>query len=265
MHCWKRKVPHGPELFGEGVPKLKHSRVFEHRARMEAQLVQADALVTTSRAAKEMLVERLNKLARSQFTVIEHGRSLNRYNFARTPRDGERIRFVAFGALGFSKGASLFEFLLKRNMRAGRRFEFHFLGSGLGESAALRKLGGMTHGRYSRSELPEKIRQIGPALSMILSTVPETYCHTLTEAWAMGLPVVASDIGALRERILKHGGGWLVDYRNPEGIWNKLIEIIQDRKSFSDVCDSIDKIKIRSEGEMAQDYSALYESLKATN
>ncbi|MBV8358328.1 MAG: hypothetical protein JO189_10385 [Deltaproteobacteria bacterium] len=45
----------------------------------------------------------------------------------------------------------------------------------------------------------------------MLSIWPETYCHTLTEIWACGLPVVAFKLGAMAERIAKYGGGWLLD------------------------------------------------------
>ena len=34
--------------------------------------------------------------------------------------------------------------------------------------------------------------------------------YTVSEAWLNGIPIVATDIGAVRERIRKTGGGWLV-------------------------------------------------------
>src|SRR3546814_6546999 len=38
-----------------------------------------------------------------------------------------------------------------------------------------------------------------------------TWCHTLTESWATGIPVLGSDRGAVGDRIREDGGGWLVD------------------------------------------------------
>src|SRR3546814_10443790 len=52
---------------------------------------------------------------------------------------------------------------------------------------------------------------IKPHIAVVLSIVPETWCHTLTESWATGIPVFGIDRGAVGDRIREHGGGWLVD------------------------------------------------------
>jgi len=44
-----------------------------------------------------------------------------------------------------------------------------------------------------------------------LSIWPETWCHTLTELWAVGLPVVGFNTGAVGERLQKTGAGWLAE------------------------------------------------------
>ena len=72
------------------------------------------------------------------------------------------------------------------------------------------------HGSYERKDLPSNLRRIGASYAMICSIWPETYCHTLTEAWLCGLPVLASDIGVLSERVQRHGGGRLIDPQRPD-------------------------------------------------
>src|SRR3546814_14202891 len=67
------------------------------------------------------------------------------------------------------------------------------------------------HGPYQREQFAERVAAIQPHVAAILSICPETWCHTLTECWACGLPVFALDIGAVGERIRDPGGGWLVE------------------------------------------------------
>ncbi len=252
--------PAARKWFGNTLDDLKHNRVFEHRERMARGLVNADCLVTTSNSARTLLVEKLLRLRDARWEIIEHGRNLTRQKLRSQPT-GRPIRIVAFGALGYSKGEGLFHYLLRRNLESGNRFEFHFLGRGLGESETIRDLGGVLHGGYVRDELARKMASIRPSLALLLSTVPETYCHTLTEAWSMGLPVIVSDLGALGERVRKHGGGWIVDYLDPEGCWKALCETVGDTRDYDAVAEQVDRIVIRTVAEMTVDYMSLYASL----
>ena len=266
IHCGgkcsnkKRKCNLSKKWFGNVVDVVKNNRVYEHRDRFYSQLQKADALVTTSNSSQKVLLK--NKFEFKQIHIIEHGRNLKRMRLARIPEIDEKIRIVSFGALGAGKGYKLLKNLVERNYYSSEnKFEFHFLGTGLGTSKSICKLGAVTHGKYSRDDLPVRINKIKPALCLILSTWPETYCHTLTEAWSMGLPVVASDIGALGERIRKHGGGWLVDYRNPAQCWAKLLEIAGDCQELLKKRQEAEHIIIKSEEDMANDYIELYQNL----
>jgi hypothetical protein len=46
---------------------------------------------------------------------------------------------------------------------------------------------------------------------------PETFSYTLSEAFAAGLPVVASDVGAFRERALGRPWSWLTPWDTAPG------------------------------------------------
>ena len=255
--------PAAAKWFGKTLRDLKHNRVFEHRARMSNGLLEADCLVTTSLAAKALILDKLPDLKKANFKIIEHGRRLSREKLRGELTHNGPIPIISFGALGASKGARLFEYLLCRNKESGNPFEFHFVGRGLGESTVLQDLGGVLHGSYLREDIGKRMACIRPYLTLLLSTVPETYCHTLTEAWAMGLPVIASDIGALGERVRRHGGGWLVDFRNPEECWSTLRRIASNEHEYKAVAEQVDNIRIREEEEMAKDYMDLYISALA--
>ncbi|HXL72167.1 MAG TPA: glycosyltransferase, partial [bacterium] len=55
------------------------------------------------------------------------------------------------------------------------------------------------HGVYQPGKLPEEINTCD--VSLHLSTWPETYCMSLSEAWDRGLVPIVTDIGALGERV----------------------------------------------------------------
>jgi GT2 family glycosyltransferase/glycosyltransferase involved in cell wall biosynthesis len=56
-------------------------------------------------------------------------------------------------------------------------------------------------GDYAEEDLPRLIAEQKPDVIWFPAQVPETYCFTLSHALAYGGPIVASDIGALTERL----------------------------------------------------------------
>ncbi len=115
---------------------------------------------------------------------------------------------------------------------------------------------GINHGRYKRGDFNKLIAEINPSFIAILSTCPETFSHTLTESWATGVPVIATNLGALKERITETGGGWLVDYKNPKEIYNKILSI--DKKDYMEKQENISKINFKSLKQMTDEYNQIY-------
>jgi glycosyltransferase involved in cell wall biosynthesis len=151
---------------------------------------------------------------------------------------------------------------MRLDQERGPRFEFHVLGATARRWEPARR-GAVVHGPYERDRLPEALAAIRPSYALIASIWPETYCHTLTEAWQSGLPVLASDIGTLRERVGRHGGGWLLDQRDPERWYEQMCEIAADPAGWARRRDEVDRIGVRTVAEMAADYHALYRDLLA--
>jgi len=78
-----------------------------------------------------------------------------------------------------------------------------------------------------------------------------------------GLPVIASDLGALKERITSTEAGWLVDYKNVEDIYNFIININQN--DYQNKLSNISKIKFKDINEMCDSYINLYNNLTDKN
>lgn len=235
-------------------PRLKHAYLGTWREQVERMFEHVDAFVTTSHATKKIYEKSLPVLKDRPFRIIEHGRDLEQAYCASPPGDGP-IKILLPGNINRHKGAGFVRELKRIDLED--RLEFHFLGRVADEWRDL----GIDHGTYDREEFNERVRTVAPAFMGIFSISPETYCHTLTEAWAAGVPVLASDIGTLRERVKAHGGGWLLDFEDPEGSYRRILEIASDPREYERELQLADLHGIRSVARMADDYKELYESV----
>ena len=148
---------------------------------------------------------------------------------------------------------------MKRNAENGQRFEFHFLGR---QPRAFDpgELGGICHGAYERCDFPDRVAAIGPSFSLVASICEESYSYTLSESWAVGLPVFASNLGALQERIGRHGGGWLLNPENPAEFYAGMLTILVSPASWQKQVDAISNIPLLSIREEADSMIRLFES-----
>jgi GT2 family glycosyltransferase/glycosyltransferase involved in cell wall biosynthesis len=187
----------------------------EWRRMMARALEPCSTFVTTSEDAKARLLRGMPSLAGKPFEVIEHGRDFPEpLNLRAAPE--HRLRVIVLGGYSVHKGANLIETVLRMD-REGL-VEFHVFGRKDTKPKHPRLI---THADYHRKELARLTRRINPHIAAVLSIWPETYSHTLSESWAMGLPVLATDLGAVGERVRAHSGGWLVE-PSPEGILKQL-------------------------------------------
>ena len=240
------------------IRNLKHDAVYTWRRRMTALLPLADAFVTTSVHTRSLILEHFPALGDRPFPVIEHGRDrLDSLDVAVPP--GNPLRLVCFGAFNAAKGLDLMQTIFEIVAREKMPFEFHVLGD-INRCDALAGPAVTLHGSYEREALPSLLHDISPSYAMICSIWPETYCHTLTEAWYCGLPVLASNIGVLAERIGKHGGGRLVDPSRPH-LWITALQALSQDSEWRALRQHVESISLPSASEMAARYSTLYSDL----
>nr|WP_245214938.1 glycosyltransferase [Pararoseomonas indoligenes] len=250
------------ELWPAGsVPPLRHRFVHRWQAMMAETILACDAFVTTSPSARDTMLRNFPDLAERDFRVIPHGRTFQRQEMlASEPNLDERLRVLVPGNISAAKGSELIAAMAA--LDRGREVEFHVLGAvdrHLAEAPGI-----ILHGRYNRDEFATRVAEIRPHFAAILSLWPETYCHTLTECWAVGLPVVATSEGALAERIGASGGGWLLDrWMPPEAM---LVELLRLRREPAEVRGRRDAVldwqatigRHRTTAAMAAEYDRLY-------
>ncbi|WP_159997290.1 glycosyltransferase [Roseomonas sp. 18066] len=244
------------------VPPLRNNFVHRWREMIRPALAACDAFVTTSAHAREVITASYPALAERDFRVLAHGRSFESFLApaprAAAPADGV-ARILVPGNISAAKGARLIEAMVALDQ--GRRLEFHILG----DAGALREAPGlMLHGRYARDEFLDRVETLDVQFGAVLSIWPETYCHTLTELWAAGLPVFALDLGAVGERIRAQGGGWLFETREPSALLEAVLTAAADLAGVDRRLEELrswqasEAAGARNIRAMARDYDLLY-------
>jgi GT2 family glycosyltransferase/glycosyltransferase involved in cell wall biosynthesis len=252
------------ELWPEGdVSNLKHQFVQRWREMMADMFAACDAFVTTSPGARQTMFDNFAILREADFRIIEHGRDFPAMEaMAATVERAEPLRIVVPGNISTAKGADFINAVAAADIDG--ELEFHILGDH-GTVEPARNV--VLHGQYRRDELADHIRAIRPHIGAILSIWPETYCHTLTELWACGVPVFVFDMGALGERLREYGGGWLVaPDRGAAGLFEELRALKHNQADIRSRVEAVlgwqhRKGRYYDRKAMGAQYDALYRSI----
>ncbi|MGF7118938.1 glycoside hydrolase family 99-like domain-containing protein [Methanobacterium oryzae] len=245
----------------EDLPQLK-TFINTWRDEVSSILDKSSAFVTTSDIVKQIFISIYPQLLNKEFKVIEHGRdfkSIKRSKMNEIPSKNKPVKILIPGDIRIQKGGNFIKALQKEDKN--NRLEFHFMGS-LQDN--LEKYG-TYHGPYTRENFCKIVKNVEPSFIGIFSIWPETYCHTLSEAWSCDVPVLASKIGVLEERVNKNGGGWLLDFENPSAAYKEIIRIIESGEEYIKVAEQAKEITFRSTNEMADEYLNLYSKLLQEN
>jgi GT2 family glycosyltransferase/glycosyltransferase involved in cell wall biosynthesis len=256
------KCTDGPNqcFIGIELGDLPFLKIFvkEWRKAVSEVLYKVETIVTTSEYAKQLYISIYPELSQKQFKIIEHGRDFktitNKSKFIETPSKNQPIKILIPGNINIAKGGELIKSIKKEDKNS--RLEFHFIGN-LQSSLNLKNLG-IYHGEYERNDFCKLVKKIKPSFIGIFSIWPETYCHTLSEAWDCGVPVLTTKIGAQEERVNTNGGGWFLDHNNPSKAYEEIIRIADSPEEYKKVVEQIKKITFKTTEQMANEYSILY-------
>ncbi len=186
------------------IINLKNNYVYRWREQFKEFLTYCDVIISTDDSAK-LQVCKIFPEVEGRFVVIPHGRDFPlMYPGEILGNAPERVKVIVPGNISQAKGALLIKKMIEEDKK--NQLEFHFLGKVASELNGV----GIHHGTYTREDIVEKIKEIKPHVGVVLSLWPETFCHTLTEMWAAGIPVLGINLGAVGNRIKQSGAGWLV-------------------------------------------------------
>ncbi len=141
--------------------------------------------------------------------VIAHG--IETTNLSPLPppqRQSEKLRLLVPGRIHPGKGKRL---LLNALPELSKLADVYLLGSGKDGEDFFGISGVHVSCQYQVEDLADEAALIAADAALLLSTVPETWSYTLSEMTALGIPVIATKIGAFTERLEALESGWLID------------------------------------------------------
>ena len=175
--------------------------------------------------------------------------------------DTKRPNIAFIGGMVLEKGSEIAYKLITANKQDYNWFIFGGI-NGNDPLARLKQDNLIKIGQYSRNEICKLLSDYEIDLVCILPIWGETFCYTLSEALLSNIPVLATDIGAVGERVKKLHCGWCVSSKcTVDEINNQFTEIFGMDSNFEEVKRNLLTLSKRTIKEMSLDYIDLYKDL----
>lgn len=211
-----------PELWPEdSMPPLTDAWESFWRDRFGKALSVCDAFVTTSDSARDTILTHLPGIDPARFHVIPHGRDFAEFRRLRhRPAYGTPLRILVPGNISLAKGLGVIRDLLEVD-RAGL-LEFHILGK-VDDREGIIHPRLIQHGTYTRNDFASRVERLDVHLGAVFSVWDETFCHTLTELWSVGVPPIVFDFPTVAGRVRTTGAGWVLSHEDVSELYKKII------------------------------------------
>ena len=134
-----------------------------------------------------------------------------------------RCKVGLLGGLAPVKGLATVLASARLAQDAGQPLAFCVLGYPASAVPTWPELPIQVRGEYRDADLPALLALERCDVLWFPGRIPETYSYTLDVALASGLPIVASDLGAVAERLRDAGRGALLSADAPPGRWNEAL------------------------------------------
>lgn len=133
-------------------------------------------------------------------------------------------RILVIGALSIEKGADLLESVAGAAAMQGYALDFVLLGY------AYRPLDGIvsTLGAYNDEDLEQQLADLSPDIVWFPAVWGETYSYTLSTCLKVGIPVLAPNLGAFKERTQNRPYTSIEEASFDENIWvSRIIKLVE--------------------------------------
>jgi len=201
----------------------------------------------------------------SKLVIIEHGydkhliaygeANRNIYDF----RNLDNINIAYIGALGPHKGAEIFYELARSAFSKKINWFVIGISAKFSEPGYYPEYNVNVTGRYNdEQEMFRIIKENNIHLAIFPSPWPETFSYTLSECWIAGIPPIVSNLGALKERVEKTKGGWIVS-SDAESFKKNIDEVLSEPDMYNSTKDIIANIEFNTLEDMAADYISIYD------
>ncbi len=212
----------------------------------------------------------LNKyyiIRKSKSLIVEHGhkKELIKKDIPTAPEvetdfKDKKFNIAYIGVLALHKGSEIF-YKLASSEKLKNRVKWIIIGFSdlYNNPGYYPEINVYVHGRYNDfNELKNIIQRDNVNLVVFPAIWPETFSFTLSEAWACEAPALVSNIGALKERVERTGGGWTADVSDVRSFETKILEIMGSKEDYQRKKDAVKDIKLMSLNRMITEYKELY-------
>jgi glycosyltransferase involved in cell wall biosynthesis len=174
------------------------------------------------------------------------------------------LRIAIVGLLSAVKGRDRLPGLLSsaRNLDV----EWHLFGATEGDSFRdLRRAAErvVVHGAYRRADLGVLLVESECQIALLPSVGSEAFSLTLSEVTSTGIPAIASNLGALGERVDAEGLGWTFDPWDEAGFAALLSRLERDRDEIDRVASRVRSLERRTEQQMASECADVWARVAA--
>ncbi|MDD2223523.1 MAG: glycosyltransferase [Pseudomonas sp.] len=206
-------LPKGKQAVADALQLLA-----EHAERV---IVPSELMIERLQQCLPQLVRQINVLYRAH-PEAEWARAYPQPSL-RALADTEPLRVLCLGMLGAEKGAHVLARVAQQVLVSTNAFEFILLGScHLPLPANVRRLGA-----YEDANVARLVAEIEPHLLWLPAQCPETWSYTLSVGLRAGLPVLASNVGVLPERLQGRPLSWLLAHNASAQEWLALLHDIR--------------------------------------
>lgn len=216
----------------------------------------SEKIIVPSCNTKKIFSEHYPEIEK-KIQVIEHGTDVALGATAKTSGQHKAFKVAFIGGINESKGSQIIYDLVKKSDASIQWYIFGAIGDR--DLLYLEKKNFHKMGPYEREKLPDLLQENEIDLIGIFSMWRETFCYTLSEAIASRIPILASDVGALGERVKSLQCGWVIeDFHDSDKFFEKICILKNKGEEYQSCMERIRKMEIRTVQQMTVDYSLQY-------
>jgi glycosyltransferase involved in cell wall biosynthesis len=235
IYCHGQTAPEICQACLASQPDFSHINITDFRWEHQSFIDDARFIIAPSQWAKDQFS---SYFAHTDYRVIPHGMvadigKADQSSMLQIP-DDNRFNIGVLGAVGPVKGARQLEQLVQRTRERELPLRWVVIGFMDNQFESFQSDDAIfnVHGSYDPRHLQSLMDHYKINLVVFPSAGPESYCYTLSESWQAGRPVLVPPIGALNERVLASGAGWLMsDWQNTDAILNDILPIVSTADS----------------------------------
>lgn len=195
----------------------------------------------------------------SKISIVPH--ATDTFQAINYTKNDEDFNILVLGRINDSKGKKLLQEIIEQSDKS---LSFILLGAG-SEGQEFESIKNVTVvENYDNKKLPQLLQHYQPSIALITSQTSETFNYTLTELQQAGICTIATNYGALSNRIIDGKTGFLCDDTTSDFI-QKINQLKSDLSLIQNIRDNLVTIKHNTFYGILRKYHAFFGQPKKTH